>query len=263
MNVYRGATSRRVARLEALADRRFQSAQLALGGHNKINRDGSSIILANVCLLVLYGTPRIDESLEEAWKRSLQTLLHKFPNFARNGRANPFNFSAAAVVADDFRKYVLPRLPGAADNDKIYQVLAQAPKWLLWHTYADKSCAACGVKVPNVSGMLGFSRHCWCLGILPPGPFELRARSDEREYEKANRSERKARRPITTQHQFWRELRVDFKRKLLTAEFQAKLSEGFENGTISPQLFGTLPPPPPMFTLEELKLHPRALDPFD
>jgi hypothetical protein len=75
----RAAQLRRIARLEVLADRRFQSEQRALGEQRKIKRDAGFVTIANVCLIALYGTPQIDEPLFEAWKRSCQKLLRKFP----------------------------------------------------------------------------------------------------------------------------------------------------------------------------------------
>ena len=73
---------RRIARLEARADRRFRSQQLAEAEYQKSMREGGFLIIASVCLIALYGTPRIDEPLTEAWIRSLKTLLQEFPGFA-------------------------------------------------------------------------------------------------------------------------------------------------------------------------------------
>ena len=232
---------RRIARLEALADRRFQSEQLDRGERLKNARDGSFVIIANVCLIARYGAPRTDELLTEAWKRCLETLLRKFPGFAKNGRANPFNFAAAAVIALDFRKYVLPRLRGTDDNDKIYRVLADAPQWLLWHTYADKSCASCGIEVPDISNMLGFARGFWFLGILPPGPFELRARVDATRTRGPKREGPGPPR-VKTRHELLGAARVLAIRNYLVDDFQAKLAEGYKNGSIRVRPFG-MPPP--------------------
>jgi hypothetical protein len=91
MNAYGGGLLRRIARMEAKADRRFRAEQLDKAEQKKMRADGSFIIIANVCVITLYGNPRLDESLEGAWKRALEPLLQQFPNFARNGRAHPFN----------------------------------------------------------------------------------------------------------------------------------------------------------------------------
>jgi hypothetical protein len=262
MRANSGGKLRRIARLEALADRRFQSEQLDRGEREKIARDRSFIITTNVCLISRYGKPRIEESLLEAWKRSLKPLLRDFPGFASNGRANPFNFDAAAVIARDFRKYELPRLPGTDDNDKIYRILAAAPRWLLWHTYTDKSCARCDIKVPDVTKMQRFARGFWFPGILPPGPFELRvAPDDETKPTAAKGSERQASLPprIKTTHDFIREVRIRFIRKILVGDFQEKLAEGLNNGSISVRPF-RFPPP---LKLEQTQLDPHACDPFD
>jgi hypothetical protein len=237
------AVSRRKLRcLEAVADRRFHSQQLYQAEYQKNIRDGSFLIIASVCLIALYGTPRIDEPLAEAWTRSLKTLLQEFPGFAENGRATPFNFQEAAVIAGDFRKYVLPRLPGADENKKIYRVLAKAPQWLLWHTNVDRSCAACGIKVPDVSSMQRFARDLWFLGILPPGPFELRVPPRADATKPAKGPKRRAPgRPKTT-HQGLREFRVQVIRIVLIADFQKKAAEAFKNGSL-----GERPPRFPPF----------------
>ena len=96
MSAVSRGTLRRIARLEAVADRRFQTQQLDQAEYKKRVRDGSFLIIANVCLIALYGTPRIDEPLTEAWIRSLKTLLQEFPGFAENGRANPFSVERAS-----------------------------------------------------------------------------------------------------------------------------------------------------------------------
>jgi hypothetical protein len=251
---------RRIARLEVLADRHFQSQQLYQAERQKSVRDGGFVTIASVCLIALYGTPRIDESLVEAWKRALETLLQQFPDFARNGRANPFNFAAAEIIAGDFRKYVLPRLPGADDNKKIYRVLANAPQWLLWHTNVDRSCAACGIKVPDVSNMQRFDRGLWFLGILPPGPFELRVpRADASKPAKGPEPRSPAPPPRKTTHQGLRAFRVQVIRNVLIADFQEKAAEALSNGSLRERPFGF----PPLLRLNLTNLDPQALDPFD
>jgi hypothetical protein len=260
MTVVSRGKLRRIAHLEARVDRLFQSEQLAQAEYKKRVRDGSFLIIANVCLIALYGTPRIDESLMEAWKRSLKTLLRKFPGFAKNGRATPFNFQAAAVIARDFHKYVLPRLPGADDNDKIFPVLADAPQWLLWHTHADESCAPCGIDVPDVSNMQRFARDLWFLGILPPGPFELRVpRADATKPAKGPEYRAPMPPPPKTTHEGLSAFRVRVIRNILVADFQEKAAEALNNGSLRerPLRF------PPLLDLKLTNLHPQALDPFD
>jgi len=65
-------------------------------------------------------------------------------------------------------------LPGADDNDKMYRVLKNGPKWLLWHTHADSSAGFADLKVPNIRGMRRFARGHFLLRTLPEGPFEQR-----------------------------------------------------------------------------------------
>jgi hypothetical protein len=235
---------RRIARLEALADRRFQSQQLYHADRQKSLRDGSFLIIASVCLIALYGTPRIDEPLTEAWIRALKTLLQECPGFAENGRANPFSVDPAPVViADDFRKCVLPRLPGADDNKKIYRVLAEAPQWLLYHTNVDRCCAACGIKVPDVSSMQRFDRGLWFPGILHQGPFDQQRVLRTDVGKPAKGPERRAPPHPKTTHQVLREFRVQVIRNFLIADFREKAAEAFKNGSFRERPLG-IPPFP-------------------
>jgi hypothetical protein len=181
MNASRGLM-RRITRLEVLADRHFRHLQTKEAAEYKMVHDGCFAPLANVCLIILYGTPRMEEPLAQAWRRSLTTLLWEFPGFAENGCASPFKSESALLIASDFRAHVLPRLPGADDNDKMYRVLRNGPQWLLWHAHVDKGCRVLGLKAPDVSSMRHFARDGWRLDVLPEGPFELRKlHADEHE----------------------------------------------------------------------------------
>ena len=235
--------SRRIARLEVLADRRFRSEQLAKAEYQKRVRDGSFLTIASACLIVLYGTPRIDEPLAEAWIRSLKTLLHEFPGFAENGRATPFDFLGAAVVAGDFRQYVLPRLPGADENKKICRVLASAPQWLLWHANVDRSCAAYGIKVPDVFSMQRFDRGPWFLGILHQGPFDQQRVLRTDASKPAKGLEHRVSHRLKTTHQALRAFRVQTIRNFLIADFQEKAAEALRNGSLGERPPG-MPPLP-------------------
>jgi hypothetical protein len=253
---------RRIARLEAVADRRFQSQQLAEAEYPKNIHDGSFLIIASVCLIALYGTPRIDERLTEAWTRSSKKLLQEFPDFAENGRANPFSVESEpnAVIARDFLKYVLPRLPGADDNKKIYRVLAAAPQWLLWHTNVDWSCAACGIKVPDVSSMQRFDRGLWCLGILHQGPFDQQPVLRTDASKPAKGPERRAPPGPKTTHQVIREFRVRVIRNVLIANFQEKAAEAFKNGSLRERPLGIPPFPEWVYTGRRPPAHLRDDD---
>lgn len=227
---YSRGRMRRIAHLEALADRRFQHQQTRRTAFDKRLHDGCFAVLANICVIILYGTPRINEPLGEAWKRSLTALLSEFPGFAGKGCVSPFHSEAdALLIACDFRTYLLPRLPGADDSDKVYRVLSNGPQWLLWHAHADECCRTLGGNVPDLSRMRHFSRGDWYLGVLPEGSFELRElRADEHKPAPPKKTERGAlaspdERSLREQV---RACRVQAIRRLLVKEFNEKVARG-------------------------------------
>jgi len=229
MNAYNRGLIRRIARLEVLADRHFWGRQIQRAAFDKWQYDGCFAPLANVCLIILYGSPRMKEPLTEAWQRSLTTVLSEFPGFADNRRASPFYPESALLIARDFRTYVLPRLPGADDNDKLYRVLSNGPLWLLWHAHADESCRQLGLKIPDLSRMRHFARDAWYLEILPEGPFELRKLpADEYKPVGAKKTKRRAleSQDERTTRELGRAYRVQVVRRLLVDAFNEKVARG-------------------------------------
>ncbi len=105
---------RRLARLEKLAQpysqqRWEEEASVAF------------IHVANISLLILYGNPKIDEPLPNAWKRCLESkawkaCCEKHPHFAayeRDKSRTPFDNLGEISIAEDFR-YFVPDLPGTS-----------------------------------------------------------------------------------------------------------------------------------------------------
>jgi hypothetical protein len=253
MRVYGSKTLRQIARFEVLADRGFKERQLRRAAGAKFYGDRSLVAISNLALLILYGAPQLKEPLTEAWKRTLNTLRLEFPNFADNGRASPFTFLSAPVVADDFRKFILPRLPGAQDNAKISRVLAKAPKWLLWHAHADINADYLDLRVPKLLSMRRFARGPWFIGILPSGPFEQRIRRvDETKKTTAKQpsDDPPAARGIKTRHELTRAARVEYARILFEQDFSTRIAEGKES--VPDNIFY---PYPDLF--EEMALHPE------
>ena len=142
------------------------------------------IIAANLALLLLYDNPKIGEPLTEAWRRCLQSeawkelrARHPDPIQAYGYEADPFDRAGAKALADYFRQYILPTLPGADDREKLNSVFAKAPLWLLWFTHADVMGVILGLNVPDFSSKSRYERPT-SAGHLPEGSFEWRRRPD-------------------------------------------------------------------------------------
>src|ERR1700678_1550587 len=133
-----GSRLRRIAHLETLTDRvveRLQQDRLTM---MKQHRDLAFVRIANISLLVMHGDPKNDEPLVEAWKRcceALEPLRQRHPQFADWGHGTPFIYYAAKLIALDFRRLLLPSLPGHDEAEKLSRLLERAPLWLLWFTH--------------------------------------------------------------------------------------------------------------------------------
>jgi hypothetical protein len=148
-------------------------------------RERCFIVAANLALLLLYGDPKIGEPLTDAWQRCLQSdawkeLRARHPDPLRAYgffEATPFDEAGAKVLADYFRQYILPTLPGADDTEKLNAVFAKAPRWLLWFTHADVMGHIIGLHVPDFSRKSRYERPS-IAARLPEESFEWRRRSD-------------------------------------------------------------------------------------
>ena len=122
--------------------------------------------MANLALLILYGDPKIGEPLTCAWQRCLESKAwkecrEKHPDYIGTyGRdeEGPFTSWGAQCIAQYFRKYILPELPGADETEKLNAVFAKAPAWLLWFTHAEWPILGLGLKLPDLSSMSRFAR---------------------------------------------------------------------------------------------------------
>jgi hypothetical protein len=105
-----------------------------------------------------------------------QACREKHGGFDDYGRENgtPFISWSAKFIAEYFRKYFLPQLPGANEAEKFNAILKTAPPWLLWFTYGDMNARVLGLKLPDISSMYRFAREEFRgRSELPVGPFEL------------------------------------------------------------------------------------------
>jgi hypothetical protein len=170
--------SRQVARLEKLARPYLKRRQQSKAESYAFIRKKAFVRVANLSLLILYGKPKIDEPLLNAWERCRESAAwrdcgKKHGGFDEYGRENgtPFDWSAGRI-AEYFRKYFMPELPGADETEKLDAIMERAPPWLLWFTHGDVMASVLGLKLPNLSRVNRFARGEFRCSAIPEGPFE-------------------------------------------------------------------------------------------
>jgi hypothetical protein len=174
---------RQVARLEKRAlpyierKRRYEEENRI---RSASNREDDFAKVAHLALLILYGEPKIGEPLTYAWRRCRESRVWKacrerHPDIDEE---SPFYEQGARVVAQYFREYILPDLPGADEIEKLNAVLAKAPPWLLWFTNAETSIFCLGLKLPDLSSVSRFARPEDLMDHLPDEAVELRPLPD-------------------------------------------------------------------------------------
>jgi hypothetical protein len=174
---------RQVARLERCALPYIERKRRYDGETAASLRESAFRRAASVALLILHGDPRLGEPLRDAWVRCLQSpawkaCRAKHPDYiGRYDEEAPFNMLGARGLAQYFRSYFLPELPGADETEKLNAVFAKAPIWLLWFTHADVIGVVLGLKVPDLSTKARFGRPGITL-VLPDGTFEWRRLPD-------------------------------------------------------------------------------------
>jgi hypothetical protein len=171
---------RRVTRLENLARAYLKRRQESDSKTLEFILKNAFIRVANLSALILYGEPKMDEPLSLAWKRCLQS--HEWGSrrekhggwdeYGRDDCGDPFVDYGAMRIAEYFRNYFIPDLPGEDEIEKFSKIFEMAPPWLLWFTYGDISARTLGIKLPDLSGVNRFVRGEYTLCELPEGPFE-------------------------------------------------------------------------------------------
>jgi hypothetical protein len=186
------ARFRQTARLERLAEAYLRPKEETGSRSEEMVRDYAFIHTANLSALILYGDPKIDEPLSFAWRRCLESAewqkrREKFGGWDeyRRDTRDPFESFSATQIANYFRKYFLPDLPGGDETEKFSLIFKKAPPWLLWFTYGDVNARILGIKLPDLSAVNRYIRDPQNFGNknLPPGPFECRLRADGSEDE--------------------------------------------------------------------------------
>jgi hypothetical protein len=181
---------RQVARLEKRAVPYIKLMQEKREKSAASLRERAFVILANLSLLILFGDPRMGEPLSCAWLRCLESptwkaCREKHPDYigqCGHDEGSPFDRWSAGLIAQYFRKYFLPELPGADETEKLNAVLAKAPAWLLWFTHGEVCGSVFGLKMPDFSSKSRFARPR-IFSKLPDGPFEWRMLANSAEDE--------------------------------------------------------------------------------
>jgi hypothetical protein len=129
--------------------------------------------------LILDGDPKIGEPLTCAWQRCRESpawkaCREKHPDI---DKSFPYGEQGTRCIAQYFREYILPGLPGADETEKLNAVLAKAPPWLLWFTHAELPVLFLGLKLPDLPSMSRFERPR-SSAYLPREAFELRRLPD-------------------------------------------------------------------------------------
>jgi hypothetical protein len=129
--------------------------------------------------LTLYGNPKEDEPLSEAWQRCME----RFPNQRlKECKGLLINGTYALYAAGIVRERVIAELPGSTEKEKFQNLFSSAPPWLIWFTFGDLTAAFLDLTPPDLSSVTHFERSTSMFEKwpdLPDGKFEFRIRSDD------------------------------------------------------------------------------------
>jgi hypothetical protein len=175
------ARRRRIARLEKLAKPTIERVRQSDKALNARIRDDATSHAIGLGALILYGNPKEDEPLSEAWQRCIERFpnqelaLERMKGLLTNGNYIPH---AAEIVGEK----VMAELPGSTEKEKFQNLFSSAPPWLIWFTFADFTADFLDLTLPDLSSVRHFERsksvfEKW--PDLPDGKFEFRIRSDD------------------------------------------------------------------------------------
>jgi hypothetical protein len=168
---------RQIARLEKLAQPYFQRKR-------QIEKEWQALPhraaehAAVLAFVIRYGDPKIGEPLSCAWERFINTdvwkeccdkweamkleqlgdgwLSREYLGSPLN--PGPYNRDDVSLRGMYFRHELIARFSGATEKEKLEQVFASAPPWLIWFTFADYTAELLGLSLPNLSSVAGFAR---------------------------------------------------------------------------------------------------------
>jgi hypothetical protein len=174
------ARRRQIARLEKLAGPMIERVQQADDAVKAQIRDSAISHAIGLGALILYGNPKEDEPLSDAWQRCIEL----FPGLER-WKANKRCMSGegyAREVANIVGDKVKAELPGATKKEKFPNLFSSAPPWLIWFTYADLTGAILNLPLPDLSSVTNSRRSKSAFEKWPAladGKFEYSIRSDD------------------------------------------------------------------------------------
>jgi hypothetical protein len=175
------ARRRQIARLEKLAEpkiKQVRQAEEAVENRIEISAKVHAFCLA---ALILYGNPKQDEPLSDAWQRCIERFPALQPSKA-DKLVDEWGRLRSRVVANIVAEKVMAELPGTTKKEKFQNLFSSAPPWLIWFTFADLTGAILNLTLPDLSSVTNFRRskavfEKW--PALPDGKFESCLRSDD------------------------------------------------------------------------------------
>jgi len=178
---------RQIARLEKLAQpyirrkRQIEKEWQAMPRH-------AAAHAAVLAFVIRYGDPEIGEPLSCAWERFINTNVWKeccdkweameleqlgdewkkygdktppgnrFLFLRRTYLGTPYDRNGTILSGEFLRHELIARFAGATEKEKLEQVFASAPPWLIWFTFADYTAELLGLSLPDLSSVTGFAR---------------------------------------------------------------------------------------------------------
>jgi hypothetical protein len=143
---------------------------------------------AVLAFVIRYGDPEIGEPLSCAWERFINTDVWKgccdkweameleqlgdewkkygdktppgnrFLFLRRTYLGTPYDRNGTILSGEFLRHELIARFAGATEKEKLEQVFASAPPWLIWFTFADYTAELLGLSLPDLSSVTGFAR---------------------------------------------------------------------------------------------------------
>jgi hypothetical protein len=172
---------RQIARLEKLAGPMIERVRQADEDFKVRTKNNATSHAIGLGALILYGNPKEDEPLSEAWQRCMERFPNQKLALERNkGLLTDGNY--IPYVAKIVGENVMAELPGSTEKEKFQNLISSAPPWLIWYTFADFTAGFLDLTLPDLSSVTHFERsksvfEKW--PDLPDGKFEFRIRSDD------------------------------------------------------------------------------------
>ncbi len=143
------------------------------------------------------------EQLGDEWKEYGDETSpgNRLASLSRSYReVSPYRRDGVWIIGSYLRHELIASFPGATEKKKLEGVLASAPPWLIWFTFADYTAEVLGLSLPDLSSIAGFARSKadfdnWC--GLPSGAFARRGWPDGPDNEPLARTDLNLLRPAT------------------------------------------------------------------